>query len=56
MRTATPRMPEVFSDDLLRALHREATWSVPDAERTTCPIHLDWRDRCRDLHVRGEVR
>ncbi|WP_159039645.1 hypothetical protein [Streptomyces sp. TP-A0356] len=42
-----------FSDDLLRAIHRETAWSVPEPER---PIHLDWRDRCSDLHVRKADR
>ncbi|MFJ1604154.1 hypothetical protein ACIOHS_12390 [Streptomyces sp. NPDC088253] len=56
MTTATPRMPETFSDDLLRAIHRETAYSVPDSERTTCPIHLDWRSNCIDLHVRKAGR
>lgn len=49
----TPRMPRVVSDSFLRALHREDSWQVPAAERSTCPEHLDWCDRCVSLH--GEV-
>jgi hypothetical protein len=45
-------MPADFSDDLDRALYRETHQGVPDAERSTCPIHLNWRDNCRQLHVR----
>ncbi|MFF3911563.1 hypothetical protein ACFYZJ_37805 [Streptomyces sp. NPDC001848] len=57
MTTATrPRMPVEFSDDFARALHRETAWSVPDDQRTTCPIHLDWRSKCVDLHVRKAGR
>ncbi|MGW9024792.1 hypothetical protein ACWGQ5_11255 [Streptomyces sp. NPDC055722] len=52
MTDTRPRMPAEFGDDLLRAIHRETSWSVPLAERTTCPIHLNWADRCRHLHVR----
>lgn len=51
MATATPPMPVEFSDDLDRALYRETTRQVPDAERVTCPVHLDWRSRCSGLHV-----
>ncbi|MEU6365738.1 hypothetical protein ABZ876_08275 [Streptomyces sp. NPDC046931] len=51
MTIATPRMPVEFSDDLDRALYRETTRQVPDAERATCPLHLDWRSHCRGLHV-----
>ena len=43
----------LFGDELTRALHREATWQVPDSERHTCPLHLDWRSHCIDLHVRA---
>jgi hypothetical protein len=45
-----PRMPAEFSDDLDLALTREARGQVPAAERLTCPVHLDWRDRCRSWH------
>ncbi|MGW7087563.1 hypothetical protein ACWGH2_29260 [Streptomyces sp. NPDC054871] len=41
------------SDNFLRALHREDSWQVPAAERTTCPDHLDWRSRCADLHTKA---
>ncbi|MGW3024490.1 hypothetical protein [Streptomyces sp. NPDC001221] len=54
--TTAPRMPEIFSDDLLRALHRETAWQVPLADRATCPLHLNWVDRCRHLHVRKAGR
>ncbi|MEV0220853.1 hypothetical protein [Streptomyces sp. NPDC050704] len=45
-----PRMPVVFSDDLDRVLRRETREQTPDADRLTCPVHLDWRDRCRSWH------
>ena len=45
-----PAMPPVFSDDLDRILRRETRDQVPDEQRTTCPIHLTWRDRCRNWH------
>ena len=47
-------MPAEFSDSLDLALYRETKNRVPEAERTTCPVHLDWRDHCRPLHVGGE--
>jgi hypothetical protein len=40
----------VFSDDLDRVLRRETRDQTPDHQRTTCPVHLNWRDRCADLH------
>lgn len=43
----------LFGDELTRALHREAVYSVPDSERSTCPLHLEWRSHCIDLHVRA---
>ncbi|MGW0632429.1 hypothetical protein [Streptomyces sp. NPDC002758] len=56
MTADTPRMPAEFSDDLDRAIWRETAYSVPDDQRTTCPIHLDWRSNCVDLHVRRSGR
>ena len=51
MATATrPAMPAEFSDSLDFAIHRETKNQVPDGERSTCPVHLDWRDHCRPLH------
>lgn len=50
MATATPRMPAEFSDDLDRVLRRETRDQIPAAERTTCPVHLTWRDRCHNWH------
>lgn len=44
------RMPAVSSDDLDRALQREARDQVPAGQRSTCPVHLDWRDRCHSWH------
>ncbi|MFJ3719053.1 hypothetical protein [Streptomyces sp. NPDC090057] len=46
------RVPADASDDLLRLLHVEAAWNVPLGERSTCPEHLNWRDRCAQLHVK----
>ncbi|MFD9464340.1 hypothetical protein [Streptomyces sp. NPDC060027] len=45
-----PRMPAEFSDDLDRVLRRETRDQVSAEQRTTCPIHLTWRDRCRSWH------
>jgi hypothetical protein len=42
---------ELFGDRLTRALHREAAYGVPDDQRLTCPLHLDWRADCLNLHV-----
>jgi hypothetical protein len=51
MATVTePRMPAEFSDDLDQALYRETRTQVPAEQRTTCPVHLDWTDRCRSWH------
>ncbi|MET8113773.1 hypothetical protein [Streptomyces prasinus] len=44
-------MAELFGDDFARALHRETVYAVPDSERTTCPVHQDWRTHCHDLHL-----
>lgn len=45
-----PRMPAEFSDDLDRELRRETLQQIPVDQRVTCPVHLDWRDRCRGWH------
>lgn len=45
-----PRMPAAPSDDLDRALQRETRQQTPANRRVTCPLHLDWRDRCRSWH------
>lgn len=45
-----PRMPAEFSDDLGLKLHEETRDGVPADQRTTCPVHLHWRDRCRSWH------
>jgi hypothetical protein len=42
---------ELFGDPLTRALHRETVYAVPDDERHTCPVHLDWRTHCLPLHI-----
>jgi len=31
-------------------LHRETSGQTPAELRSTCPLHLNWRDRCADLH------
>ncbi|MER7053438.1 hypothetical protein ACH4MG_27260 [Streptomyces sp. NPDC017454] len=49
--TVADVMAELFGDDFSRALHRETTYGVPDSERSTCPVHQDWRSHCLDLHV-----
>lgn len=51
MATSTqPRVPAAPSDDLDRALQREARQQTPAARRVTCPLHLNWLDRCRSWH------
>ena len=47
----TASMAELFGDDFSRALHREDVYAVPLAERSTCPIHLDWVTGCAELHI-----
>jgi len=47
-------IPADASDDLLLWLHLETSQQTPAELRSTCPIHLNWRDRCRHLHVGGE--
>jgi hypothetical protein len=48
---ATTTVADLFGDDFDRALWRETTYNVPDSERTTCPVHQDWRSHCWQLHV-----
>lgn len=50
---ATTVVADLFGDDFDRALWRETAYSVPDSERTTCPIHQDWRSHCIDLHLKA---
>jgi len=45
-----PRMPAEFSDSLDLKLFRETRDQTPAELRVTCPIHLNWRDRCHHLH------
>ncbi|NED31061.1 hypothetical protein [Streptomyces sp. SID8499] len=45
------RIPADASDDLLLRLYQETARQVPADRRVTCPIHLNWRDRCRHLHT-----
>lgn len=42
---------DLFGDPLTRALYREDSYAVPVDQRLTCPVHLDWRSDCGDLHV-----
>lgn len=44
------RMPAEFSDCLDLKLFRETRDQVPAEQRSTCPVHLNWRDRCAHLH------
>ncbi|GAB2718269.1 hypothetical protein [Streptomyces bullii] len=48
---STTTIADLFGDELDRALRRETIYAVPLAERTTCPIHLDWVTGCVDLHI-----
>ncbi|HEY9375223.1 hypothetical protein [Streptomyces sp.] len=45
-----PRIPVDASDDLILRLYQETARQTPAEDRVTCPIHLQWRDRCRHLH------
>jgi hypothetical protein len=49
-------LPADASDDLVLCLYREAAREVPAELRSTCPIHLDWRDRCAHLPHEGGAR
>lgn len=48
---STTTIADLFGNELDRALHREAVYAVPLAERQTCPIHLDWVTGCTELHL-----
>lgn len=50
--TTLPRIPADASDDLLLRLYQETSRQTPADLRSTCPIHLNWIDRCRHLHDR----
>lgn len=45
-----PRIPVDASDDLVNRIYRETRDQTPAGLRVTCPIHLNWVDRCRHLH------
>lgn len=45
-----PALPADASDDLVLRLFQETSRQTPAQERVTCPIHLNWRDRCIHLH------
>lgn len=51
--TVADAMTELFGDPFARALYRETTYAVPDSERTTCPVHQDWRSHCLPLHLKA---
>jgi hypothetical protein len=51
--TVTDALDDLFGDDFSRALYRETKYEVPDSERSTCPIHQDWRSHCIDLHLKA---
>jgi hypothetical protein len=51
--TVADALDDLFGDDFSRALYRETKYAVPDSERTTCPVHQDWRTHCIDLHLRA---
>lgn len=51
--TVADALDDLFGDDFSRALYRETKYAVPDSERTTCPIHQDWRTHCVDLHLKA---
>lgn len=48
------RIPADASDDLVLRLYQEGARQTPAEQRVTCPIHLNWRDRCSHLHEAGE--
>lgn len=50
MTTTLPSIPADASDDLLLRLYQEGARQTPVELRSTCPIHLQWRDRCAHLH------
>ncbi|UPZ27679.1 hypothetical protein MUK60_07505 [Streptomyces sp. LRE541] len=54
--TVADALAAQFGDDFSRALYRETKWQVPDSDRSTCPVHQDWRSHCIDLHVKRPTR
>ncbi|CAL9664670.1 hypothetical protein SUDANB1_07149 [Streptomyces sp. enrichment culture] len=48
-----PRIPADASDDLVYRIYRETRDQTPADQRVTCPIHLNWRDRCAHLHTQA---
>lgn len=50
MTAILPRIPADASDDLVLRLYQETSRQVPADQRVTCPVHLNWRDRCQHLH------
>jgi hypothetical protein len=48
-----PRIPADASDDLVLRIYRETRDQTPVELRSTCPIHLNWRDRCAHLHTQA---
>ena len=47
-----PTLPRIPADDLVLRIYQETARQVPAEDRVTCPIHLNWRDRCAHLHER----
>jgi hypothetical protein len=47
------RIPADASDDLVLCLYQETARQTPADQRVTCPIHLNWRERCAHLHVKA---
>lgn len=45
------RIPADASDDLVLRLYQEGLRQTPAEQRSTCGIHLNWRDRCAHLHT-----
>lgn len=43
-------LADMFGDPFSRALYRETKYAVRDSERSTCPVHQDWRHSCSELH------
>jgi hypothetical protein len=53
MKTTPARIPAGASDQLLYRLHIEGRRNTPVNQRSTCPTHLNWRDRCAQQHGKG---
>lgn len=53
MAAILPRIPADASDDLVLRLYQETARQTPAESRVTCPVHLDWRDRCAHLHTQA---